>query len=345
MKQLLAFIFLFSLNSFAVDELQTFSSIKPFADKSYAGLWGYTDKNGREYAILGVEHGTQIVDITDATPKNISFIPAKGSPSIWTELKVYKTYAYVVKDSSNNGIQIIDLSKLPDSASLVTTVMDYPQNHTLWIDEERALMFTVGGSNTSVTVWSLAEPTKPKIISTFNKGTYVHDMYVQGNRAYLAEITSKSFSIYDITDVTNPKMITRVRDPKAPSISFHNAWTTEDGKYLVTTEETSKRTVKIWDLKDETKPVLVSEYLGPNNLAHNVRIKGKYMHIAHYGGGYRVVDISDITKPVEVAFHDPDGMSTGGFVQVWDVFPFFKSGKVIVSSMDGGLFVTKFDKY
>jgi hypothetical protein len=32
----------------------------------YNDCWGYVDSNGREYALLGVQSGTSIIDITDA---------------------------------------------------------------------------------------------------------------------------------------------------------------------------------------------------------------------------------------------------------------------------------------
>jgi choice-of-anchor B domain-containing protein len=327
-------------SSLALENLGSFHQ----QGRRYSALWGYTAPDGREYAIHGAMNGTSIVDITDAPQlKEVAFIPFKES-SPWTEMKTYKHYAYVIKDSADVGIQIIDLSKLPASAEVVNTVMDYPQNHTLWIDQERGWMFTVGGSNMGVTAWSLEDPVHPKQISIFNQATYVHDMYVHGNRAYLAEILSKTFSIYDISDLKNPVLIKRVRDASAPSISFHNTWTTEDGRYLLTTEETSGRAMRIWDLADEKNPVEVSRWLGPGDLAHNVHVKGNFAHIAHYGGGYRILDLTDIRNPVEVAFFNNKPTNQPGFVGVWEVYPYFPSGKVIMSSIEDGLFITRFDR-
>jgi choice-of-anchor B domain-containing protein len=310
----------------------------------YSSCWGYTAPDGREYALLGVSNGLSVVDITDApTLTEIAFIP--NLQSSWTELKTYKTFAYVIKDSAPGGIQIIDLSGLNQKkVTLVKTVMDYPNNHTLWIDEARSLMFTVGGDNMGVTTWSLDNPTSPRQIGTMNGSTYVHDMFVRGNRAYLGEIFSKSFSIYDITDAANPKLITRVRDAKAPYVSFHNMGTTEDGRYLITTEESDGRPARIWDLADEAHPKEISKYLGPGNMAHNVHIKGHYAHFAHCGGGYRVVDIADPMNPVEVAYFDTNADHPRSFVGVWGIYPYFPSGKVIMSSIEDGLFVTQFNQ-
>lgn len=308
----------------------------------YSAIWGYTAPNGREYALLGVRTGTSIVDITDAEPKEVAFIP--GPTSIWRELKAYSHYAYVVTDNANSGIQIIDLSDLPNSAKLVKADTTLQQNHTIWIDDARKILYVMGGTGNAVTAFSLEDPVNLKKLSSFGT-TYVHDMYAMGNRAYLSEILSKSWSIYDITDIAAPKLIKRVRDESAPRVSFHNSWPTADGKYMVTTEETDGRTVKIWDISNELDPKLVSEWLGPGKLAHNVQIKGRYAYFSHYGGGMRVVDLIDPLKPVEVAFWQRSkvGEEESGFVSAWGAYPLFKSGKVAISDMQLGLVVVQFE--
>ena len=84
---------------------------------SYNGSWGYVGPDGREYAILGTATGTQIVEITDtANIHEIAHIT--GPTSIWREMRTYKDRLYVVTENGG-GTQIIDLSQLPDTATLV----------------------------------------------------------------------------------------------------------------------------------------------------------------------------------------------------------------------------------
>lgn len=322
--------------------LPSLGSFNKYKDVGYAGLWGHTAADGKEYALLGVRSGLSIVDITQiGNPQEVAFIPNIKN-SIWTEVKSFKNYAYVVKDSVDVGLQIIDLSDLPHSAKVVKTITAYPKIHTLWIDDKQELLFLNGGSGHNTKIFTLKDPANPVEISSFLNNPYVHDMFVRGNRAYLSEIMSQSFSIYDIGDILNPKLIKRVYESTAPYVSFHNSWTTDDGRYLVTTEETSNRPVRIWDIQDELNPKEVGRYLGPGAIAHNVRILGRYIHIAHYGGGYRVVDMSNPAVPVEVAFFNPKSTDQRGMVGVWDVYPYFASGKVIMSSIEDGLYVTEF---
>jgi len=307
----------------------------------YSAIWGYTHPNGREYALLGVRTGTSIVDITDNNNiKEVAFFPSKKTN--WREIKTFKNYAYVVTDRARTGIEVYDLSGLPGKATLATTLKDLMMSHTLWVDEEKALLFTMGGSGDGVVVLSLADPLHPKEISRFGTA-YVHDAFFRGNLAVLSEIESQSFSLWNISDLKNPQLLKRYRDADAPWISFHNSWVTEDGKYLVTTEESENRTVKIWDIQNIDKiDKPVTEWLPPNKLAHNVQIKGNYAYFSSYGGGIRVLDLKDPVHPTEVAFWARKDGKEEGFVSVWGVYPYFKSGKIIASDIEEGLVVTQF---
>jgi choice-of-anchor B domain-containing protein len=332
----------FSAMADRVQGMQVVAKQNLHSADGYSAIWGYTAPDGREYALLGVQTGTAIVDITESSNlKEIAFIPGPKTP--WRELKTFGQYAYVVTDNAKSGVQIIDLSKLPNSAALVNTYPDQPMNHTLWVDAPQKILYLLGGTGEFVVGLSLEDPIHLKEIVRFGS-TYVHDAYISGGLAFLSEILSKSFSIWDMANPLSPKLIKRERDENAPRVSFHNSWPTQDGKHLITTEETTGRTVKFWDIQDLTKPKLVAEYLPPNGLIHNVQIKGNYAYFSSYGGGIRILDITDPTKPTEVAsWARKDGLEKS-FVSVWGVYPFFKSGKIIASDMELGLIVTFFDK-
>ena len=82
-------------------------------DVNLSDIWGYTDENGREYALVGLTTGTSIVDLDDPrNPVEISFI--KGGSSIWKDIKTYGNKAYVTGEYGE-GLQIIDLSNLPNA--------------------------------------------------------------------------------------------------------------------------------------------------------------------------------------------------------------------------------------
>jgi choice-of-anchor B domain-containing protein len=100
----------------------------------------------------------------------------------------------------------------------------------------------------------------------------------------------------------------------------------------------------VWDVSDLDDPQVATMYLSPTAATdHNLYIKGDTMYQSHYRAGLRVVDISDRTKPVEVGFFDtvPYSTNTPGFGGSWSNYPYFKSGIVVVTSGNEGLFVVK----
>ncbi len=113
---------------------------------------------------------------------------------------------------------------------------------------------------------------------------------------------------------------------------------------MVTTEESSYHTVKIWDVSNLSNVELVGEYLGSSHLAHNVQVKGRYVFISHYEAGITVIDIADPTQPVEVTKFDtyPAGESPA-FHGCWGAYPYAQNGMVYASDIEGYLTILQFD--
>ena len=85
-----------------------------------------------------------------------------------------------------------------------------------------------------------------------------HDVYTVDSKAYISEGWSNQFTIYDISNITDPISLASIS-----VIGYaHNAWLNDGGTHLITTEETDQITVKIWDIQDLDNINLVSDYLG-----------------------------------------------------------------------------------
>ncbi len=313
------------------------STMNNYSSVGYNDVWGYTAPNGREYALLGVRNGTSIVDITNGTnPVEIEFIA--GPSSTWKDLKTYQNYAYVVNESSG-GMQIIDLSQLPNSATLVATYTGFSTSHNLYIDVANAMMYAEGSGSQPVRAISLADPVNPVQLSTF--GIECHDIYARNNIVYVSEGSRGSIGIYDLSAPASPQLVNRFSIPNAGYV--HNAWLSDDGKYLMTTEETTNKTVKYWDIQDLNNVRMTDQYLGLSRIAHNTHLKGNFAYISHYADGLKIVDVSDPENIFEAGFYD-ESNSTAGFNGAWGAFPFFASGKVLISDIQNGLWVFRFDQ-
>lgn len=320
-------------------KLPSLGNFNDYKAAKYSGCWGYTAPDGREYALLGVRTGTSIVDITDAPQlKEIAFIPSVKNT--WKEIKTYKNYAYVTTEG-DQGLQIIDLSDLPRSAQLAVTSKVFKSAHNLYVDDEAGVLYATGGEAESVRIFSLADPLKPIQTAMMDSPNYVHDIFVRKGRAYLSEMFIGSFAIFEVSNISDPKLVKRQKVPNAGLV--HNAWLTHDDRYLMTTEETSGKTVKFWDLENLNDIKMVSEYLGPSKLAHNTHIKGNFAYISHYGSELRIVDVSDPLHPIEAASFDKNSLDETEFVGAWGAYPYFKSGKVVISDIEDGLYVVQFE--
>mgnify|MGYP003326113237 CR=1 FL=1 len=101
----------------------TFISQTDYAALHNTGLndiWGYVDEQGNEYAIVGTEDGTSIMNVSDpANPFEVFWLP--GENSTHRDPTVFGDYAYISTEAEE-GLTIINLSPLPESNVLVTTL-------------------------------------------------------------------------------------------------------------------------------------------------------------------------------------------------------------------------------
>jgi choice-of-anchor B domain-containing protein len=331
--------------------------IRPGTKSASAGIWGWTSPSGKEFALLTSRDpgGLSFVDISNpALPKEIGFIPS--GKSIWHEVHSYKNIAYKVSQENSDGLQIIDMSPLDQGKApvLLKTALEwFTVAHTIYVDTtvSPARLFIAYGRTEGIKIFTLENPASPKLIHTIPGGGESHDMFARGNRLYRSNQRASTLTIFDITTLTAPKEVyTLDFDAVAKTVGepprgiAHNAWLSEDGRFLFTTEETIGCTVKAFDITNVSRtnpPKLVGRWIASNKvIAHNVYIKGNAMFVAHYTEGIRIVDVTDPANMKELAYHKPSS-STAEFGGTWGVYPWFKSGNVIHGDDVLGLFIEK----
>jgi len=323
------------------------ANVNDYPQLEYNDVWGYTAPNSDEYALLGTVEGVSIVNVTD--PNNIAevdYVPFASST--WYDMKTYQDYMYVATEGASE-ILIVDLSPLPDSASVVGRYSGLTSSpHNIFIDTEMGILYVIEdfNFNPSVRILSLSDPTNPHELSTINSsngGTDSHDAFAQDSVLYVAEGSSPTIGIFDVSDPTNPFLLSRLPIP-AGGYS-HQVWVTEDNKYMVTTEETVGQTVKIWDIQDLDNISLMSEYLGGSQLAHNAYFKDNLIYVSHYESGLKVLDYTDPAEVTEVGFYDTyPQRESPDFNGAWGVYPFTQNGTTLVSDTQTGLYVLQFDR-
>lgn len=306
-------------------------------------VWGYDDDKGNNYAFAGTVDGVSILNITN--PSNISEINfisyANAEPFGWYDMKTYKNYLYFSTEGSDE-IAIVNLSSLPDPVSINGKVRGLDSEpHNIYIDESSGHLYIVQDFDLrNVLIYDINSPLKPILVSHIsieNGGKDAHDVFVQNSRLYVAEGSNPSIGIFDVSDPSNPIFLKRVEIEDAGYV--HNVWVSSDDRYMVTTEETKNKTVKLWNIESLENIFLMDEYLAYNKMAHNAVIKNDTIFIAHYESGFRVLTISDSSTIDEIAYYDTYLESDDpNFAGAFGVYPFSNNGLTYVVG-DSGLFV------
>ena len=153
-------------------------------DVNLSDVWGYTDDNGREYALVGLENGTSIVDLSTPTaPVELARVP--GGFSFWKDIKTYQNRAFVVGEYPQ-GMQIIDLADLPNSVDSIanywTTINPQVGKigacHNIYIEEKTGIAYLSGCSGNGLGVIIVdVKPEVPVYLGKTNT-SYSHDTFI-----------------------------------------------------------------------------------------------------------------------------------------------------------------------
>jgi choice-of-anchor B domain-containing protein len=350
-------------------------SLSDFGSSAGNDIWGWTDPTtNKEYALMGLDNGTAFVDVTDT--ENLIYLgklPTASVSDAWRDIKVYQNYAFIVADNStgndSHGVQVFDLTRLRGVTSQPVTFdedaqyTDLGRAHNIVINESTGFAYVVGTNRGDqygggVHFLDLQDPGNPVAAGGYGDNGYTHDAQVityngpdtdyTGEEIFIGA-NENQVAIANVTDKDNPVEITSFG---YANIAYtHQGWFTEDQRYYILGDELDEvnfgfdsRTL-VFDLVDLDNPVLHTSYSGETTaIDHNGYVKGNQYFLANYRAGVRVLDISDIANKniSEEGFFDTfPSSNSAGFEGVWSVYPYFTSGKIVVSDINSGLFVIK----
>jgi len=301
--------------------------------------WGWTDlTTGREYALIGT--------------------------SSWRDVKVYNNYAFIVSEAPSHGMQVFDLTHLrnvnnpPETFNADTHFTDFGSAHNIVINEASGYAYAVGTDRGGVykggpLFINIQNPLSPISEGGFGEGGYSHDAQVVNYNGPDSDYTGHEILIgsnenevviADVTDKDDPTIISTI---SYNDVGYtHQGWFTQDMKYFVLGDETDEKDLGlntktiVFDFTDLDNPVLHFNYFGSSAaIDHNGYIKGNTYYQANYRAGVRMLDISQISNKSfsEVGFFDsyPANDNTA-FDGVWNVYPYFPSGNIIISDINNG---------
>ena len=306
-------------------------------------VWGYTAPDGTEYALMGLRDRVSIVSLAD--PNNITEVAAIfGAESTWRDLKSWSNFAYVSNESAG-GVAIIDMSDLPNGATSTNfqplfNGQELQTIHNLYIDESGFLY--VAGSNLNgggVIIYDLTQDPANPVLAGAANAQYAHDVYARGDIMYTSDINAGVFTVHDVSDKSNIQVLAAQSTPFAFT---HNAWLSDDGNTIFTTDERGNAPTGAYDISDLNDIEKLGEFrplvtIGNGVIPHNVHVINDFLVISHYTDGIVVVDANRPTNMVEVGNYDTFSGPDGGFSGCWGAFPFFDSEIILASNSEGRL--------
>ncbi len=332
-------------------------------------IWGWTDpQTGREYALVGKTTGTAFVDITQAdAPRYLGSLPT-AAPVLtlfktWRDIKVHDDHAFIVSEEPTHGMQVFDLTRLRG----VTAPQEWDEDahydgfgsaHNIAINEDSGYAYSIGtrtcagGSH----IVDIRDPQSPKPAGCVAQDGYTHDTQCVNydgpderfaGREICFDSNEDSVTIVDVTDKLLPKQLSRTEYDGAQYT--HQGWLTKDGRHFLVNDELDEQetgeptTTRIFDVSKLDQPVLVGTYrAGVSSIDHNLYTKGDVVYEANYRSGLRLLDARGVGqgKLAELGYFDVfPADDEAEFNGSWSNYPYFASGKVVVSGIEQGLFV------
>ena len=318
----------------------------PYSDQ-LSDIWGYVDSEGNEYALVGTYSGLSVVDVTDpANPEEVFFGP--GPNSIWRDIKTWGDYAYV-SNESGSGVYIVDLSPLPGTITSTTTFTGstYPFSsiHNLYIDETGKLyIFGANSGNGGAIICDLTEdPMAPVELGRFND-FYLHDGMARGDTLWGGGIYMGVLAAIDVSNPASPVLMGTV---STPGQFCHNAWVSDDGTHVFTTDEVGSGYIgayNVTDLDDMFETDRIQTAPGSGVIPHNAHVMNDFIITSYYTEGVTIHDGSNPNYLIEVGHYDTSpNFSGGGYNGCWGAYPFLPSGNILASDMEEGLYILGVD--
>ncbi|MDE0979856.1 MAG: choice-of-anchor B family protein, partial [Flavobacteriales bacterium] len=228
------------------------------------------------------------------------------------------------------------------------------------IDEESAMLYVVGSNLASggLVAFDISDPASPVLVGDYGEAGYTHDAHAVVYNGPDTEHVGKSVVFganankMAIVDATDPTDMTSLSVSNYSDLSYtHQCWLTEDHRYLVLGDELDEQNqgfntrTLIWDVQDLENPFLLGEHFSEvTAIDHNQYVVGNLLFQSNYRAGLRMLSLTDVAEGelLEIGYFDVDPTSDAAlFSGTWSNYPYFESGIVVVTSIDGGIFLVR----
>ncbi|MAB77835.1 MAG: hypothetical protein CMJ89_00655 [Planctomycetes bacterium] len=333
---------------------------------SYGDIWGHGN-----LALLARFGQNQIDIVNVSNPNNISIsstytssnpnstasdqdikagtVPlAPGVPLMFVSLE----------SGGSDGVEIVDISNPSNPQRLTRINAENLAGPTTFVHNttyrDDGWLVVCDSSNPSIGIIDLRnyDPNSPPsggqiedfLYELTGLSNFVHDVTITDD--YLFISGWDDMIVYDVSNLGNsaPTFLGEVR-----GISSHAVWPSDDGVYVVTTEERSAGAMRLYELVDNGGNVNLrprDSWVSPTSgtgqtfSAHNPVLKGNRVYVSNYSAGVAVLQIDRTTHTWEmVASFDTSTQPGTGFAGCWGVYPGLGEDRVLASDIGEGIYV------
>ncbi len=321
--------------------------LDPFpGNNRYADVWGEGN-----YAYLGsFENGTGVMIIDISNPSVPALVGHYNPPAggRFQDVVVIGGIGYFSSES-NGGVHIVDVRN-PRSPTLISQIGQaqngYPRVHELFV--ANGVLYEADARTSTVKVFDVRNPASPVFVTDLETTDelFIHNITVINGRLYTSGWGGTT-DIYDVRNVLaeRPVLLGSVQSGRIS----HSSWVSSDGRLLASARETIDGDVRLFDISNPANPLplatITASSIGIEAFSpHNPYIMGNLLFVSWYQAGTQVFNITDPAKPVVVGSYDTFSDVVNGFDGNWGVFPFLGLDRVLLSDMDGGLFIVDFSE-
>ena len=325
--------------------------VDPFTGNDrYGDVWGEGN-----FAYIGSFQGSG-VGIIDISNPATAFLAAHYNPASGGQFKDVKVQGNIGYFASDNGggVHIVNLAN-PATPSLISQVTSsnggYNNIHNIFVAD--GFLYEADSQTNVVKVIDVRTPASPSFVrditTTTNASSFIHDITVLNNRLYTSGFDGKT-DIYDVTsiDTTAPTLLGTVDTSVTNGTNNHSNWVSEDGNLLAIAREINDGDVTLWDVSDPNNPVLKSTInqstlgisaFSPHNPILYKDAVNTFLYVSWYEAGVVILNVDDPVNPVLVGTFDTFPGPVSGGNGNWGVYPFLGAEKILLSDLDGGLFI------
>ncbi len=168
--------------------------------------------------------------IDTKNPSSPSIVSSLNTGPGLSSVDVAGPYVFVAQASTVNQLQIIDvhLKNSPQLLSqiklpLPTPTTTAPFATSIFYSKGYVYLGTVKWNGAEFFIINVSNIYSPVVVGRFETNTLINDIYVRGDRAYLASSDDKQMRVLDVSDKSHPILI----DSFSPS-----GWQTQEGKTI-----------------------------------------------------------------------------------------------------------------